>query len=47
VAADQFGLGSWKGSAVNAISDHMQFLGGMTISAIPDMGKLVFTHGLT
>jgi len=25
----------------------MQFLGGMTISAIPDMGKIVFTHGLT
>ncbi|WP_234840516.1 hypothetical protein [Sinorhizobium meliloti] len=22
-------------------------LGGMTISAIPDMGKVVFTHGLT
>lgn len=27
--------------------NYMRLLGGMTISAIPDMGKVVFTHGLT
>lgn len=26
--------------------NYLRMLGGMTISAIPDMGKLVFTHGL-
>lgn len=25
----------------------VQLLGGMTISAVPDMGKVIFTHGLT
>jgi hypothetical protein len=27
--------------------NYMRLLGGMTISAIPDMAKVVFTHGLT
>lgn len=27
--------------------NYMRLLGGMTISAIPDMGKIVFAHGLT
>lgn len=27
--------------------NYMRLLGGMTLSAIPDMGKIVFTHGLT
>ncbi|WP_234826361.1 hypothetical protein [Sinorhizobium meliloti] len=27
--------------------NYLRLLGGMTISAIPDMGKVVFTHGLT
>lgn len=27
--------------------NYLRLLGGMTISAVPDMGKVVFTHGLT
>jgi hypothetical protein len=27
--------------------NYLRLLGGMTISAIPDMGKVIFTHGLT
>lgn len=27
--------------------NYVRLLGGMTISAIPDMGKVIFTHGLT
>lgn len=27
--------------------NYLRLLGGMTVSAIPDMGKVVFTHGLT
>lgn len=27
--------------------NYIRLLGGMTISAIPDMGKVIFTHGLT
>lgn len=27
--------------------NYLRLLGGMTLSAIPDMGKVVFTHGLT
>ncbi len=25
----------------------LQLLGGMTVSAVPDLAKVVFTHGLT
>lgn len=27
--------------------NYLRLLGGMTVSAIPDMGRIVFTHGLT
>lgn len=27
--------------------NYLRLLGGMTVSAIPDLGKIVFTHGLT
>jgi len=35
-----------RGNRIVRNLNYMRLLGGMTLSAIPDMGKVVFTHGL-
>lgn len=36
-----------RGNRVVRNLNYMRLLGGMTLSAIPDLGKIIFTHGLT
>lgn len=36
-----------RGARVARNLNYVRLLGGMTISAVPDLGKIVFTHGMT